>query len=253
MPKEETNPFLENQKIILERRSAERAAEAEKKIPAGVSEADVQPISSDPNTITLERYSPSTGETTTRTINVARPEPQRITKPAPLTLEQIKAGLIETGNEIDSAREKFKTDNASLDVFYSEQKTLRAEIAELQAKLAEKQARLHELETAGTPRDKYAASIVSLERQVAGWAGALLVTLSEQAAQRIYGASFDEISKESQRDVQIRYRKTLAQYQSNFYMKLGRTYAKATAEDVARRAAEILEDVSGLLDSECFA
>ena len=183
---------------------------------------------------------------------VDRPMPQRIVKPDPLTLAEIKAGLIETGNEIDSAREKFQANDANLDTFYSEQKTLRAEIAELQAKLREKQDRLHELEAAGSPRDTYASSLVGLERQVMGWAGSLLVTLSEKAAQRIYGIPFDELSKDGQRDAQARYRKVLGRFQSSFYMRLGRDHAKATAEQVEARASELLDDISALLDSEYF-
>jgi hypothetical protein len=257
MTQEERNPFLEHQKRILEQRAmlqAERQAKLESaKIPAGVSEAPSEPIFGDPNTIKVERYNPVTGETQVRRVDVSRPAPQRIVKPAPLTLEEIKTSLIEAGNEIDAAREKFETDDASLDTFYAEQKTLRAEIAELQAKLREKQNRLDELETAGSPRDIYAASIVALERQLAGYAGALLAALSEAAAQRIFGVSFDDLSKDSQRDVQARYRKQLARFQSNFYMQIGRTHATATADKVEQRASQLLDDISGLLDSEYFA
>jgi hypothetical protein len=176
--------------------------------------------------------------------------PQRIIKPAPLTLDEIKAGLIETGNEIDSARAKFQADNSNLDGFYSERTALKAEIVELQGKLAEKQARLNELESAGTPKDSYASALVSAERQVMGWGSSLLATLSDQAARRIYGIGFDELSKDSQRDVSARYRRDLGRFQSNFYTRLGRTYQQAPVEQVEQRAVEMLEDLSSLLDSE---
>jgi peptidoglycan hydrolase CwlO-like protein len=131
----------------------------------------------------VETYDRETGTSNFRTVTPL-PVPQRLTKPAPLTLEEIKTALIETGNEIDAAQGKYKTDTESLDAFYAEQKTLREEIAELQAKLNERQAELRKLEERGTPRDIYAASIVSLERQVTAWAGNLLSALREQAAQR---------------------------------------------------------------------
>lgn len=85
------------------------------------------------------------------------------------------------------------------------------------------------------------------------WAGALLVTLSEQAAQKIHGISFDELSPDGKRDAQARYRKVLQRFRSNFYMRLGRTHDKASAEDVDKRADELLSDICELLDSEYFA
>jgi hypothetical protein len=63
--------------------------------------------------------------------------PQRIVKPKPLTLDEIKAALEETGNDIDATREKFKSDTGSLDAYYSGQKALRLEIAKLQEQLLE--------------------------------------------------------------------------------------------------------------------
>jgi hypothetical protein len=253
-PKEETNFFLEGQKRIMEQR-AKRVAELSA-IPAGVVEAAPEaskPIFGDTDKITVERYSPVTGETTSRVVDVSRPLQPRIVKPSPLTLDEIKAGLIEAGNQIDNASETFEHDSVSLDKFYSEQTSLRLEIEELKRQLAEKQNRLQQLESAGTPRDIFSAAVVGLERQVAGLAGSLLVTLSEQAAQMVHGISFEELSKDGQRDAQARYRKVLGRFQSNFYLQIGRTHATATGEQIEARANQLLDDIDQLLDKEYFA
>jgi hypothetical protein len=202
-------------------------------------------------TYPVETFNRLTGDVDRRQIT-SLPTPQRLTKPAPLSLEEIKTALIETGNEIDAAQGKYKTDTESLDVFYAEQKTLREEIAELQAKLNEKQAELRKLEERGTPRDIYAASIVSLERQVTAWAGNLLSALREQAAQRIFGVSFQELTSEGQRDAQARYRKALGRFLSPGYTSLGRTHDKATVEQIDRRAEQLLEDLDQLLTTKAL-
>jgi hypothetical protein len=185
---------------------------------------------------------------------VARPVHPRIQKPTPLTVDKIKSGLISLGDSIEASREQFTADNASLDAFYARQAELRSEVAELQRQLKEKEDKLRELEAAGSPRDQFASAVVKAERDVMGLGGALLASLSEEASQRIYGISFEELSsKEARRDVQARYRKTLGFLQSQFYLKLGRESATATAEQVEARAAELLDDVSALLDSEYLA
>jgi hypothetical protein len=185
---------------------------------------------------------------------VDRPMPQRILKPTPLTVDEIKSGLISVGDSIEASREQFTADNASLDAFYARQAELRSEVAELQRQLQEKEDKLRELEASGSPRDKFASAVVKAERDVMGLGGALLASLSEAASQRIYGISFEELSsKEPRRDVQARYRKTLGFLQSQFYLKLCRESATATAEQVEARASELLDDVSALLDSGHFA
>jgi hypothetical protein len=239
---EETNFFLENQKRVMAQKAILGEAADTKTIPVGVVEDQAtEPIFAsrpgDPAPQVRKPFVPTTS-----------PMPTKIVKPAALSLKQVKEGLVETGNDIDAAREKFTSDTASLDSYYSEQAALRLEIAQLQEQLAQKQARLHELENAGTPRDSFASSVVSLERQVTGYAGALLETLSEGAAQRIYGIPFSELSKDSQKDAQARYRKTLARFQSNFYLRIGRTHAQATADQLEQRAVEMLEDLSAVLD-----
>jgi hypothetical protein len=202
-------------------------------------------------TYPIETFNRLTGEVDRRQITPI-PAPQRLTKPAPLTLDEIKSALIETGNEIDAAQGQYKTDAESLDAFYQEQKSLREEIAELQAKLNEKQAELRKLEERGTPRDIYAASIVSLERQVTAWAGHLLGALREQAAQRIFGVGFQELTSEGQRDAQARYRKALGRFISPGYTSLGRTHDKATVEQIDRRADQLLDDLDQLLTTKDF-
>jgi hypothetical protein len=202
-------------------------------------------------TYPIETFNRLTGDVERRQIT-ALPVPQRLTKPDPLTLEEIKSALIETGNEIDAAQCQYKTDTESLDAFYAEQKSLREEIAELQAKLNEKQAELRKLEDRGTPRDIYAASIVSLERQVTAWTGHLLGALREQAAQRIFGVGFQELSSEGQRDAQARYRKALGRFISPGYTSLGRTHDKATVEQIDKRADQLLDDLDQLLTTKDF-
>jgi hypothetical protein len=202
-------------------------------------------------TYPIETFNRLTGEVERRTVTPL-PVPQRLTKPAPLTLEEIKSALIETGNEIDAAQGQYKSDTESLDAFYAEQKSLREEIAELQAKLNEKQAALRKLEERGTPRDIYAASIVSLERQVTAYAGHLLAALREQAAQRIFGVGFQELTSEGQRDAQARYRKALGRFISPGYTSLGRTHDKATVEQIDRRADQLLDDLDQLLTTKDF-
>jgi hypothetical protein len=240
-------PFLRHQAAIMKQRESFRT-EA-KSIVVGSDET--KPF--DPSApATVESYDISGKLVSSREIPARKPAPQRIQKPAPLTLKDIKESLIETGNEIDAASGKFQSDTQSLDAFYSEQKTLREEIANLRAQLREKQDRLHQLGTAGTPRDIYAGSIVDLERQVMSLAGALLATLREQAAQRIYGISFEELTPDGQRDAQARYRKVLSRFQSNFYMQLGRTHAQATGEQIDKRASQLLDDIDSLLTTKDF-
>jgi hypothetical protein len=121
---------------------------------------------------------------------VDRPMPQRIVKPAPLTVDEIKSGLISVGDSIEASREQFTADNASLDAFYARQAELRSEVAELQRQLKEKEDKLRELKASGSPCDKFASAVVKAERDVMGLGGALLASLSEAASQRIYGISF---------------------------------------------------------------
>jgi hypothetical protein len=202
-------------------------------------------------TYPIETFNRLTGEVERRQITPIS-TPQRLTKPAPLTLDEIKSALIETGNEVDAAQGQYKTDTESLDAFYAEQKSLREEIAELHAKLNEKQAALRKLEERGTPRDIYAASIVSLERQVTAYAGHLLAALREQAAQRIFGVGFQELTSDGQRDAQARYRKALGRFISPGYTSLGRTHDKATVEQIDRRADQLLDDLDHLLTAKDF-
>jgi hypothetical protein len=244
--REETNFFLENQKRIMEQKARLRAEAENKAIVVGADEQTLEPTS----------RSPRPGEPAQQQkkpfVPDVRPMPQRIVKPKPMKLDEIKAALEETGNHIDATREKFKSDTVSLDAYYGVQKALRLEIVKLQEELREKQDRLHQLETAGTPRDIYAGSILDLERQVMSLAGALLSTLREQAAQRIYGISFEELTPDGQRDAQARYRKVLSRFQSNFYMQLGRTHAQATGEQIDKRASQLLDDIDSLLTTKDF-
>jgi hypothetical protein len=142
---------------------------------------------------------------------------------------------------------------ARLDHFYAAQTSLRAEIAALQAQLRAKQDLLQELESAGTPKQKYAEAVAVLERQVSGLGGALLETLNENAAQRIYGIPLAELSRDTQGDVKRRYQKELGRFTSGFYLRLGRPRDIATAEQVEAQTISLLEDIDSLLNSEHFA
>jgi hypothetical protein len=97
-----------------------------------------------------------------------------------------------------------------------------------------------------------AASIVSLERQVTAYAGHLLAALREQAAQRIFGVGFQELTSDGQRDAQARYRKALGRFISPGYTSLGRTHDKATVEQIDRRADQLLDDLDQLLTTKDF-
>jgi hypothetical protein len=89
---------------------------------------------------------------------------------------------------------------------------------------------------------------VSSELEVAGIAGSLFTTLSEQAAQKIFGIPFEELSTDGKRDVQARFRKPLQRFISGFYTRLGRTAKTATVEQIGSRSDELLDDVSGLIE-----
>lgn len=196
----------------------------------------------------VETHNRLTGESSWREVKPTPSPTQRFVKQALLTLDEVREQLVNAGNSIDSAKEQYQADVASLDAFYAERNALRLEIAELETKLREKQARLNELETAGSPKDRYLAAVVSSEREVAGIAGALFTTLSERASQKIFGIPFDELSPDGKRDVQARFRKIFQRYTSGFYVRLGRTAKTVTVEQVASRADELLNDVSGLIE-----
>jgi hypothetical protein len=116
---EKPSPFLEQQSRRMAAQEALKAQRLTEAPPVQAATSEAAPAF-DPNKMIVEGYSPVTGQTTSRTVDVSRPAQQRIVKPLPLTLGEIKAGLIEAGNEIDAAREKFEADNASLDKFYAE-------------------------------------------------------------------------------------------------------------------------------------
>lgn len=243
---EEKSQFLINQERIMEQRARqERNAEereALRLVPAVIeSGADVV---SDTEVIT--RYTPATDTIERRVVTSLPPPVNRLTRPAPLSLDEVQAKLVEAGNEIDAAKDRYQADNASLDVFYAEQRSVKLEIAELQQQLAEKQARLNELDSQGSPKDRYLSAIIAGERSVAEVGGLLLATLSEQAAQRIFGVSFDELSGDSKRDVQAKFRKTLHKYVTGFYMRLGRNAETATPEQVEKRSDELLADLEAI-------
>jgi hypothetical protein len=241
----ELSPFLQNQARIMALRAARDREITERQKHALV------PAVSEPQsrqTDIVETFNPESGQSSRQVIEPTPTPVQRFIKPAPLTLAEVREQLVNAGNTIDSAKEQYQSDVESLDAFYAEAKALRSEIADLQARLAEKQARLREIETAGTPKDKLLATIVRSELEVSGIAGALFTTLSEQAAQKIYGVPFDELSKEGQRDASARFRKTFQRFTGGFYTRLGRTAKTATVEQINERAEQLLNDVSDLIE-----
>jgi hypothetical protein len=242
---EPLSPFLKKQAEIMASRAQQDIDIAERQKPAltpAVQEADSR------RTDVVETLIPQTGQSSRQVIQPTTPPAQRFVRPAPLTLEEVRDQLVNAGNTIDAARETYQHDTDSLDAFYSEANKLRAEIAELQATLREKQSRLTELESAGSPKDKYLAAVVSSEQEVAGIAGALFVTLSEQASQKVFGVPFAELSKDGQRDIQARFRKVFQRYISGFYVRIGRTAKTATVDQIAARADELLNDLSELIE-----
>jgi hypothetical protein len=181
------------------------------------------------------------------------PQPQRIARPAKLSLDDIKELLVGAGNAIDAAKEKYQADVASLDEYYRERNSLKAEIISLLEQVDDKKKRLTALEATGTPRDQFAAAIVASETEVSGIAGSLLDTLSEQAAQRIFGIPFNELTDEGRHDASARYRKVLQRFRSGSYTRIGRRSKESTAEQIEARSEELLTDVSELLESEHFS
>ena len=121
-----------------------------------------------------------------------------------------------------------------------------------------------EVAEAGIERARNAgfnALVVTIDTPVAGmrerdfrngmmemFAGSLFATLSERAAERIFGIPLAELSADGQRDASGRYRKVFQRFTSGFYQRLGRTAKTATTEQVAKRADELLDDVSELID-----
>jgi formylmethanofuran dehydrogenase subunit D len=240
----EKSEFLINQERIMKlRASQDREIEERQKhglVPA-VQEADSR------QTDIVETFIPQTGQWSRQVIQPATPSVQRFVKPAPLTLDEIKEQLVAAGNSIDAAKEQYQSNTDSLNAFYAEANALRSEIAELQAALAEKQGRLREIESAGSPKDKFLATIVKAEIEVAGIAKALFTTLSEQASQKIFGIPFGELSSDGKRDVQARFRKALQRFTGGFYVRLGRTVKTATVEQVSARAEQLLTDLESIL------
>jgi hypothetical protein len=122
--KKETNAFLEGQERIMQQR-ARRVAELQA-IPAGVSEAPAaQPIFGNTDTITVERYSPVTGETTSRIVYVSRPLAQRIKKQELPSIAEIRSKINDLIVDLRESREAYQ--NLSLDDFYAPLKALEAE------------------------------------------------------------------------------------------------------------------------------
>ena len=250
---QELSPFLRQQaELMAARAQQDRNIEERAKytLPAAVNETGPK---MDPDKLVLATENITTGKTTHRVVELTPQPTQRFTRPTPFSLPEIREQLVNAGNTIDSAKEKHQADVASLDAFYAEQHSLKAEIADLLAKVDEKQTRLSELESAGSPKDQYLATIVKSENEVAGIAGALFTTLSEQAAQRIFGIPFEGLSPDGKRDTQGRFRKLFQRFTSSFYQRLARTVKTASVEQIEKRSDELLSDVSDLLDSEYFS
>jgi hypothetical protein len=243
----EKSAFLINQERIMALRAQQDKDIAERQkytlVPA-VQEAPVI----DPNKTVITRQNLETGETTRRVVEAVPTPAQRFIKPVPLTLDEIRKQLVNAGNVIDRAKDQYQSDVESLDAFYAEANALRIQIAELQSMIAEKQARLTEIESEGSPKDKFLATIVKSEIEVAGLAGSLLETLSERAAQRIFGIPLAELSPDGKKDASGRYRKVFQRFTSGFYQRLGRTSKTATVEQVDKRSDDLLSDVSELIE-----
>jgi chromosome segregation ATPase len=248
---QELSPFLKSQaEIMAARTQQDRDIEERQKhalVPA-VNETAQSKIN--PDNLVIDRLNLETGETSSRVVQLTPQPTQRFIKPAPLTLDEVREQLVNAGNSIDSAKEQYQSDTDSLDAFYQERNALKSEITEILTKLNEKQGRLRELESAGTPKDQYLTKIIASEREVVGIAGALFTTLSEQAAQRIFGIPFNELSDDGKRDASARFRKVFQRFTSGFYVRLGRTAKTATVDQIGSRADELLNDVSDLIDSE---
>jgi hypothetical protein len=246
---EPLSPFLQNQARIMQAR-AQQDIDLEDRQKHSLVPAVSEPASGkiDPNKLVIERQDLTTGESSSRVVQLTPQPTQRFTRPAPLTMDGIREQLITAGDTIDSAKEQYQRDNDCRDAFYAERNALKAEIITLLATLNEKQAKLRDMESEGTPKDKFLAKIVKSEVDVVGIAGSLFATLSERAAERIFGIPLAELSADGQRDASGRYRKVFQRFTSGFYQRLGRTTKTATTEQVAKRADELLDDVSELID-----
>lgn len=224
----ELSPFLQHQKILMENRARQDADIAEQQARR------IAPVAAEQNKQILpQQWRP--------------PNPPRLPKPEQLTFEQIREKLNAAGNAIADAEDQFAKDTASLDAFFSEQTTLKLEIAELQKQLAEKQARLDELESQGSPKEIFLKKVITGEQEVAGYAGLLFAALSEQASQNVFGVSIKELSYEGRKDVELRFRKVFGRFTNGSYLRLGRQAQHATAETISRRADELLNDLEFLI------
>jgi small-conductance mechanosensitive channel len=245
---QELSPFLRQQAELMKARAQQDKDVAERTkytLPAAVNETG-QKV--DPNKLVVVTDNLETGKTTHRAVALTPQPAQRFTRPTPFSLPEIREQLVDAGNTIDAAKEKYQADTASLDASYKERNALKEEIRQLLEKVNEKQAKLRDMESEGTPKDKFLAKIVKSEVDVVGIAGSLFATLSERAAERIFGIPLAELSADGQRDASGRYRKVFQRFTSGFYQRLGRTAKTATTEQVAKRADELLDDVSELID-----
>lgn len=240
---QELSPFLQKQAEIMAAR-----AQQDKDIAERQRHALVPAVQESRQTDIVETFHPQTGQSSRQVIEPTPPPTQRFVKPAPLTLDEIREQLVNAGDSIDAAKNQYQVDNSSLDAFYAEANALRIQIAELRSKIAEKQARLTEIENEGTPKDKFLATIVKSEIEVSGLAGLLFETLSERAAQRIFGIPMAELSADGKKDASGRYRKVFQRFTSGFYTRLARTAKTATVEQVDKRSDDLLSDVSELID-----
>jgi uncharacterized coiled-coil DUF342 family protein len=143
----EKSQFLIQREKIMAARALQDKDIAERTkytLPAAVNETG-QKV--DPNKLVVVTDNLETGKTTHRVVALTPQPAQRFTKPAPLTLDKIREQLVDAGNTIDSAKEKYQADTASLDEFYAERNGLKEELRQLLEKVNERQARLRELES----------------------------------------------------------------------------------------------------------
>jgi hypothetical protein len=256
MTKTESNPFLENQaRIMAAREQQQREAKTHENEPGRPTPKAQTPFDpSEPTTV--HTYDSGMNLISTREIPNDRTLPVRPVKPELPALKALKLGLTNLGNAVDSAREQFAANNENLSDYYStdEQQQLRSDIADLQAQLAEKTDRLNELVSKPSPKAVFYDAVKDAECGVVQLARALVERLSSDAALKVFGVDFQQLSAGSRKDVGLRFKSALSAWLDGggSFTILTRN-PQASVDQIDQRADKVLEAVNSILDLEFLA
>jgi hypothetical protein len=242
--KEQTNNFLENQRLILEQRrqlSEERAAAR-----ANGTELTEgwHPDSLKGNQNVAKPFDAN---------EVRIPLPERIKKAPLLTIAELRERATEAGNAIHYSVEQFEHDDAHRDAYYGDLKAVEETIARLERELAEARAEAEALKSRGTPKEAFLQSICRGELDVLGVAGAIIDRLLENASLASFKCGYEKLSPSTKADLFVQFADRLQVYRSGSTTRLGKQSSggrEVTAEQVQSRAHSLLAELSAFLDKE---